>query len=107
MLPTECRNVFEPTPAIPGFANAGLDYSVQYRAEVEWLPFLVAHRRKHKICFGGIQALAPPFRKGVFQCRMHRQRLCRRFRLARLQVSSPPPIVGMFYVEGLVGEIAI
>ena len=29
--------------------------------------------------------MASPLQKGVFQCRMHRQRFCRRFRLRRLE----------------------
>ncbi len=48
-----------------------------------------------------------PVQQGLPQTRVHRQKLCRRFRFCALQVPTPTPVVGMLHAEIHVVEVAV
>src|SRR6266568_437800 len=106
MLPTECRNVCQPTPAIPSFANAGLiiRFSTAPRSR-GFLPLLRTDGNTKSVSV--MYKLCALHSSRHFSARMHRQRFRRCFRFGRLQVPFPAPVVGVLDVEDLVGEVAI
>ncbi len=54
-----------------------------------------------------VKTLRLPFQPGMFQARVHRQQLGRRFRFCALQLLTSTPIVRVLQAEAQVLEIAV